>query len=164
MEARLSEKERELVAIGASVAAGCIPCTQYHVKAIRGTPASTEEITRAVDTALCIRAGAKSVMAHVAYEALGLPTQPDSPCCAISTDRVTQLVSIAAAVAANCPVIFQTQIETGRAAGVSDHDIRFAVSLAQMIRAKATEKMDAAAKPTGDDTPAQAASGCGCAP
>ena len=103
-------------------------------------------------------------MARVAHEALGLLPQANSPCCGISNDRVTQLVAIAAAVAANCPVIYQTQIETGHAAGVSDHDIRFAVSLAQMIRAKATEKMDAAAKPTGDDTPAHATPGCGCAP
>jgi AhpD family alkylhydroperoxidase len=163
METRRTEKEKELVAVGASVAAGCVPCTQYHVKAVRSAGASIEEITHAVDTALCIRAGAKSVMAHVAYEALGLPTQPDSPCCALGDDRVTQLVSIAAAVAVNCPSIFQSQIAAGRAAGVSDHDIRLAVALAQMIRAKATEKMDAAAKPTAADTPAESPCGCGCA-
>jgi AhpD family alkylhydroperoxidase len=29
----LTEKEQELVAVGASIAAGCRPCTAYHVRA-----------------------------------------------------------------------------------------------------------------------------------
>ena len=35
MEAKLSQKEKELVAVAASVAAGCIPCTRYHMGEVR---------------------------------------------------------------------------------------------------------------------------------
>jgi len=46
MESRLSEKEKELVAVGASVAAGCIPCTRYHVKAVQAAGASPSAAPR----------------------------------------------------------------------------------------------------------------------
>ena len=34
MNERLSRKDKELVAVGVVVAAECIPCTQYHMKAV----------------------------------------------------------------------------------------------------------------------------------
>ncbi len=55
MEARLSHKEKELVAVGASVAAGCIPCTRYHIEEVRATGATTDEITHAIEAALCVK-------------------------------------------------------------------------------------------------------------
>ncbi|HEX8989612.1 MAG TPA: carboxymuconolactone decarboxylase family protein [Rhodocyclaceae bacterium] len=44
----LSRVERELVAIGASVASNCIPCLAYHVAKARKLGLSEEQIAEAV--------------------------------------------------------------------------------------------------------------------
>lgn len=144
MEARLSQKEKELVAVGASVAAGCIPCTEYHVKEVRAAGATVEEITQAVDAALCVKGSTRDIMEQVAYTALGVPKEEQPSCCAGPTDRMRELVSIAAAVAVNCPANLRKHVEAGRSVGVRDEEIQLVVGLAKMIRGKAVEKIDAA--------------------
>lgn len=163
MDERLSQKEKELIAIGASVAAGCVPCTQYHARVVRRAGASDAEIAGAVDAALRVRAEARGVMAQVASEALGMPAQAEAPQPAVPGERVAQLVTLAAAVAANCPALFERLAAACRAAGVTEPEIRLAVGLAQMTRAKATEKTDEAARALAPAAaPAPAAGGCGC--
>ena len=50
----ITAKEKELVAVGISVATGCKPCTDYHFKAVRKVRASDEEIRHAVADALSV--------------------------------------------------------------------------------------------------------------
>jgi AhpD family alkylhydroperoxidase len=47
----LTDKESELVAIGASIGAGCRPCTKYHVAAALKNGFTDEEVLRAIDEA-----------------------------------------------------------------------------------------------------------------
>ncbi|MCP3677106.1 MAG: carboxymuconolactone decarboxylase family protein [Deltaproteobacteria bacterium] len=47
----LSKVERELVAIGASIASNCVPCIDYHIKEARKNGISDEKIREAVDMA-----------------------------------------------------------------------------------------------------------------
>lgn len=161
MEARLSQKEKELVAVGASVAAGCIPCTQYHLKEVRVAGATTTEITQAVDAALCVKGSTRGIMEKVAYDALGVPKEEQPSCCAGPTDRLKELVSIAAAVAVNCPGNFHKHVTAGRTVGVRDEEIQLVVGLAKMIRSKAMEKIDEVAKEVMAAAPAQAEACCG---
>jgi AhpD family alkylhydroperoxidase len=160
MEARLSQKEKELVAVGASVAAGCLPCTQYHVKEVKAAGATVEEITHAVDAALCVKGSTRGIMEKVAYDALGLPKEEQPSCCAGPTDRMQELVSIAAAVAVNCPTNLRKHVDAGRTVGLRDEEIQLVVGLATMIRGKAMEKTDEAAKAIVAPTSAQAAACC----
>jgi AhpD family alkylhydroperoxidase len=145
MDARLSDKEKVLVAVGTAVAAGCIPCTQYHMKAVIAAGATTEEITNAVDAALCVKGSTKGIMEKVAYEALGVPKEEQSACCDGPTDRLKELVSIGAAIAVNCPTNFHKHVEAGRRVGVREDEIQLVVGIAKMIRGKAMEKVDTAA-------------------
>jgi AhpD family alkylhydroperoxidase len=161
MEARLSQKEKELVAVGASVAAGCIPCTQYHLKEVRVAGATTEEITHAVDAALCVKGSTRGIMEKIAYDALGVPKEEQPSCCVGPSDRLKELVSIAAAVAVNCPANFHKHVTAGRTVGVQDEEIQLVVGLAKMIRGKAMEKIDDAVKALS--VPAQAEACCGSA-
>jgi AhpD family alkylhydroperoxidase len=162
MEARLSQKEKELVAVGASVAAGCVPCTQYHVRAVQAAGATTDEVTRAVNVADCVKAGARGIMARVANEALGLAADTEPSCCADPTDRMTALVSIGAVVAANCPTLLSRYVEAGRSVGIRDDETDLVIRIAQMVRAKATEKTDEAAALIAPATArAEAQSCCG---
>ena len=58
----LTAKEKELVNIGASVATGCKPCTDYHFKKVRQAGASDEEIKDAITYAMLVRDSAKEIM------------------------------------------------------------------------------------------------------
>lgn len=160
MEARLSYKEKELVAVGASVAAGCIPCAQYHMKEVRAAGATIEEISSAVDAALCVKGSTREIMEKAAYDALGLPKEEQTSCCTGPTDRMKELVSIAAAVAVNCPTNFRKHVEAGRTVGVWDDEIQLVVGLAKMIRGKAMEKVDAATVALSAPAPAQPEACC----
>jgi AhpD family alkylhydroperoxidase len=146
MEERLSQKEKELVAVGASVAAGCIPCTKCHMGEVRAAGATTDEITHAVEAALCVKGSTRGIMEKAAYDALGLPKEEQPACCGGPTDRLKELVSIAAAVAVNCPTNFHKHVAAGQSVGVRDDEIQLVVGLAKMIRSKAAEKVDEAAK------------------
>lgn len=44
----MDKKTLELIAVGASVAACCVPCLEYHVKAAREAGASQMELVAAV--------------------------------------------------------------------------------------------------------------------
>jgi 4-carboxymuconolactone decarboxylase len=47
----LSDRDRELVAIGAAIASNCIPCIEYHVPAARKAGLDDAEIKEAVSLA-----------------------------------------------------------------------------------------------------------------
>ena len=64
-------KERELAAVGASIAAGCKPCTDYHVKAARAAKLDDHEIRQAINEAVGVRQDALEVMKAYGLQHLG---------------------------------------------------------------------------------------------
>lgn len=61
----ITPKEKELAAVGISVATGCKPCTDHHMKAVRKARASDKEIRQTVADALEARKGARRSWAHM---------------------------------------------------------------------------------------------------
>lgn len=51
----LSQREREIVAIGAAMGSNCIPCIEYHIPEARKAGLSDEEIREAVALADKVR-------------------------------------------------------------------------------------------------------------
>lgn len=96
----ITKKEKELAAVGISIAAGCKPCTDYHMKAVREAGASDDEIRRAIDDAVAVRNAATSIMEHYGRSHLGDARHEEAA--AIPRDRVAELVGIGAAFAVNC--------------------------------------------------------------
>jgi 4-carboxymuconolactone decarboxylase len=47
----LNNRERELVALGASLASNCIPCVKYHIQEARKAELTDEEISEAIEFA-----------------------------------------------------------------------------------------------------------------
>jgi len=77
-EIELNQKEQSLIAIGASVAAGCQPCTAYHVKAARTAGACERSIALAVETALTGRTSATAGMGEWAARCQGAKPEIDA--------------------------------------------------------------------------------------
>lgn len=63
----------ELIAVGASVAANCQPCLEYHRQEAQGAGATTQEISDAVDVGKMVRRGAAAKMDRFATTLLDSP-------------------------------------------------------------------------------------------
>ena len=63
---KLTQKEKELVAVAASIASGCLPCTTHYIKLLREAGATEAEVLKAINIALDVRNNAAEIMAEAA--------------------------------------------------------------------------------------------------
>ena len=138
----LTQKEKELVAIGASIAAGCQPCTTHHFEAVRQAGATEAEIRQAVDAALDVRNSATKIMAGLAEKHLGNGHVVEEPCCS-SKPLIGELVSIGAALAVNCVTNLETHLQAARQGGATERQIQTALGVARAIKKVAEQKAEA---------------------
>ncbi len=139
----LNEQCQELIAVGASIAAGCVPCTNFHLKAARMAGASPDEIGQAVDLALRVRQRATKVMARFGGERPQTIVADD----AIWSDRlaISALVSVGAAYAVNCTATLENCIHMALQQGVTGGQILEALKIACAVKSMAGRKVQAAA-------------------
>jgi AhpD family alkylhydroperoxidase len=147
----LNLKEKELVAVGASVAAGCKPCTNYHFKKVREAGASDEEIKQAVSDAVSVRDSAKKIMEAHGLKHLGIVRDLDEAGVTENTTRIKELVSLAAAFAVNCTSSLEKHISLAQNTGISDNEIKSVLDLALFIKGQASSHVDRIAERIGND-------------
>lgn len=161
-EIELNQMEQTLIALGASVAAGCQPCTLYHMKAARTAGACDKGIALAVETALAGRQSATVAMDKWAERCQGARPEIDAE---FRTRRrlSAELTSIAAAVAVNAVPDLQHHLVAARDLGAGVDQIRAAVEIARKIKRVAEDKIDTIAEGIEADAPQAAAiTGAGC--
>ena len=77
----MDEKIKEMIAIGASVTANCIPCIQYHFAKAREVGVTDAEIEAAVQVGKLVRKGAAKKWDEEIKELLSAsPGQQESVC------------------------------------------------------------------------------------
>jgi AhpD family alkylhydroperoxidase len=138
----ITSKEKELAAVGISVAAGCKPCTDFHIRKVRESGASDAEIRQAMSDALSVRRGAADIM-----EAYGLAHLRESkpavePKYAGQTERVKELVCIGAAFGVNCVSTLEDHLEAAERIGISHQEIDTIVKLSAFIKGKAASHVE----------------------
>jgi AhpD family alkylhydroperoxidase len=139
----LTEKEQELVAIGASIAAGCRPCTAYHFRAARAAGAAEGEIRQAVSDALDVRHSAAEIMARLAEKYLGDAPESGAACCS-EKPLIGELVSISAALAVNCAANLETHLMAAWRLGATEPQIRAVLDIARAVKDMARRKAEEA--------------------
>jgi AhpD family alkylhydroperoxidase len=137
-----SEKERALISLAASVGAGCRPCTAYHVKSTRAAGACERSIYLAVETALTGRAGATSAMGEWAERCPGSRPEVD-PEFRASKRLITELMSIATAVAVNSGPDVEVHLAAAQDSGGTVEQIRAAIRIARQIQQTVADKIEA---------------------
>jgi AhpD family alkylhydroperoxidase len=142
-DGELSEKDQEIIAVGASVAAGCLPCTTYHRRAAAGAGAAESDILQAVRDATQVRRAATEIMARAG--GLSADEAGPPPAGAETRTLLRELVSVGAAYALNCSTSLKTHLEAARAAGATGTQMLTAIKIACAIRDVAGEKARAAA-------------------
>ena len=183
--AELSEKEKELTAVAISVAAGCRPCTSYHVDAVRKTGATFAETEHVLADALRLSGRAAAAMSKHASKRLVLsygeletgagrergnedgdeaervwPLAPTE----VLTPRVREIVAIGIAFAVNCTESLAEHLAAARSMGITDDEIKAVATLAAFIKLMAASHVE---KLVGSVAPDKANSepksdGCGC--
>jgi len=136
----ITKLEKELAAVGISIAAGCKPCTDFHMKAVREAGAAEPAVREAVEQAAAVRAAANGVMhayglAHLGDEAVAPPARVDG-------GRQTVLTGLGAAVAVNCTSTLEQHIAAAEGAGVATEEIVEIAGLARFIKGKGASHVD----------------------
>ena len=73
-----SDQVRELVALGAAVAANCEPCFKYHYDQARKLGVRDEDMLAAVRTAQQVKQAPARAMLELAGRLLGAPLLPEA--------------------------------------------------------------------------------------
>ncbi len=162
----LTAKEKELAAVGISIAAGCRPCTDYHLKAVRKTGATDTEIHHAVTTAAAVRKAAAGSMEAYGLAHLGLTAETAGPDGDGDVNRVGVLVSVGAALAVNCTTALKEHLAAAATVGITADEVGAIATLATFIREQAVSHVDKLVASYHPDPrlaqPEPVAAGCGC--
>ena len=165
----IDRRGREIVAVGVSVAAGCKPCTDHHVREAREAGATDDELRAAVSDAVTVRERATRIMEAHALGTLGRQgsgrSYDEINASAPGRDRI--LVSVGAAYAVNCTSTLAGWLAAADEAGITDSDARTVVKLATFIKSKGHSHVEKLASDSSQREVAEpesaGASGCGCA-
>jgi AhpD family alkylhydroperoxidase len=137
----LSEKERSLIAVGASVAAGCQPCAAHLIKAADAAGACNRGISLAIETAIAGRDSATELMHEWAKQCQG--SQPEiDPEFRAQKRLIVELTAVATAVAVNSVPDLTRHLAAAQECGASDGQIRSAIEIARYIKRVAEEKVE----------------------
>ncbi|MGC4054728.1 MAG: carboxymuconolactone decarboxylase family protein [Paludibaculum sp.] len=162
-------KLKVLIALGASVAAGCQPCTEFQIKAAREHGACEQGIHFAVEAALAIRQAATRGMDRWSERCQGERPELDG---AFRANKLllAELISVASAICVqSVPDLVLHMAEAGRL-GATPQMLRATVGIARSVHTAAMEQIEAVLSsqnaccpPAPDDgSPCGTAQGCGC--
>ncbi|MEJ2229422.1 MAG: carboxymuconolactone decarboxylase family protein [Alphaproteobacteria bacterium] len=126
---------KELVAVAISVAAGCRPCTTYHLAKVREAGASEEAIENVVTSAIYVRTSATEGMHR---HALGLEPEQKGCGCA-SPQPVEELIALGASLAVNCAENVARHLAAAKALNVPQEELDEVFALVKFIRAQAVK-------------------------
>src|SRR3989304_2818066 len=134
----LSDKEREVVAVGAAIGAGCRPCRQYHVRAGLKAGLSEEEIRLAAEEAEGLRIHAATSIADFARGLLGLSEERAAPLCS-PADPFQALAQVGAATGSNAGQALDWLLPYARGLGLTNEALTEAVEMAGVVKRVAGE-------------------------
>ena len=162
---KLSSRQKELVAVGASIGAGCHPCVDHHLQAGAQVGLNGEQLLVAVAGAERIAAEATVFVADHAREQLGQAATP--PATLTSLDDA--LAAFGAALGANDAAAIDLQMRAALDLGVARSQLREAIETTRNVQENAARIHVRGAERLLDSlaVPASASEvesdpGCGC--
>jgi AhpD family alkylhydroperoxidase len=164
-EQKLSPEQKELVAVGASVGAGCQPCVSHHLKAGAEAGLDAEQLLAAVTSAERVSAEAAVAMGDHARGELG-PTDR-SP--ALLSRREETFAALGAALGANDPKNIERQLRLAADLGATRSQLEQAIETAHDVQESAArihlreaERLLETLAPTAAASEDAATPGAGC--
>jgi AhpD family alkylhydroperoxidase len=133
LEQNLSAEQKELVAVGASVGAGCHPCVDHHLKAGAKTGLEGEQLLAAVTNAERVTAEAAVSMGDHVRAKLG----PTVTAPALLSQLEQALASLGAALGANDKNNIERQLRIALDLGASRQELEQAMETAHTVQENA---------------------------
>jgi AhpD family alkylhydroperoxidase len=131
---KLSSEQRELVAVGASVGAGCHPCVSYHIKAATRAGVTGGQLLAALASSERVAAeAAERMKVHACGQ---LATAVTAPAAASRLDDA--LASFGGALGANDLVNIEHHMHAAADLGASHAQLEEAIATAQKVQENAT--------------------------
>ena len=166
-EQKLSLEQKELVAVGASVGAGCHPCVDHHLKAGAKAGVDGERLLAAVTSAERVTAEAAVAMgSHVRGKLGPSVTEPT-----LLSRLEEALASLGAALGANDAINIERQLRTALELGVSRPRLQQAIDTAHTVQENAARihlreaqrLLDSLAESVvAPENATESGDGCGC--
>lgn len=134
----VNNKELEIAAVGISMAAGCRPCTKFHIKAAGDAGASDEEVADGLNAGVAL--------ANAALADLSRQFDSHDPVAVTSLvieelGRHELLAAIGASVARNDVAYLQATLRVAKGRGIGDGELMEIITLANRIKAKAASHL-----------------------
>ncbi len=134
----LEQKDKELVAIGASIGAGCRPCIDHHIDAGTDAGLTEAELARAVEVAEATqRIGAALLSLHVRELLHAGETSPDAPVQEQTASRSDELAALGASIGANCHPLLEQHIAGALQQGLTTRQVSSAIKMAEIVQQNA---------------------------
>ncbi len=156
----LDQKDKELVAIGASIGALCRPCIEHHIPAGRDAGLTEPELARAARVAEATHRTATGLLSGRTRELLRGGEVPAGA--AAQTEPMSQLdelVVLGASIGANCHPLLEQHIACALQHGLTADQVRSAIKMAEIVQqhaAEITASKAAAALEAAEPNPAAA--------
>jgi len=135
----LPDRERELVAIGAAIGAGCQPCTQYHVGVALKAGLTRDEVSSAIDGAQAVRREGGIAVSNVGRRILGVEGE-QAERLSEPGERGQALAYIGAAAGCNAGgLLMGYMAAAGERFGLSPEELRSALETAGFVKQRAAD-------------------------
>lgn len=138
----LDSTERELVAVGASLGAGSMPCARLYLERVRSAGAAAEQMRLAIAESMRVRRRATEIIELHALQRVDGGSEGEVFDPAADTRRIRALVSIGAAFAVGCPTILETRLREAARAGLTPDEIAEVQERSIEVRRDAASRVD----------------------
>jgi AhpD family alkylhydroperoxidase len=136
----LEPKDKELVAIGASIGALCRPCIEHHIPAARAAGLTGPEIARAAGVAEATHRAAAELLFRRSRELLHATGTPAAvPRQAEPASRPEELVALGASIGANCHPLLEQHVAGALQQGLTASKLRSAIKMARIVHQHAAD-------------------------
>jgi len=132
-ERGLNQQQKELVALGASIGAGCHPCVDHHLEAAKKAELVEDRVRTAITTAQDVAAQAAHELAH--HLLRQLDAEDLTPAAPLALD--TELAAFGAAIGANDRTNIERHMTALTALGASPSQIQQVLEMAHTVQTNA---------------------------
>jgi AhpD family alkylhydroperoxidase len=162
----LTEKEREMINLGTSLAAGCQPCMKYHLRKCREIGLCKKEIHEIINLTEYICTRAFRIMKVRGLTFFIARQNPETGVRVKCESRRDFLVGLAVSYALNNTDLTNRYLQHARQSGISDSAISRIVELSRFTCSKARAHVDILIEGRGVEVKAEELDdpncGCGC--
>lgn len=136
----LDQKDKELVAIGASIGALCRPCIEHHIPAGRDAGLTEPQLARAVQVAQATHRIAVDLLFRRSRELLRSGEDPAGMAVEVEpTSRLSELAALGASIGANCHPLLEQHVAGALRQGLAASQVRSAIKMAEIVQQHAAE-------------------------